>query len=86
MIPAEEQLLDAIAGQARMAYAAAQLAACQVALDLWQQRAEQRSSELSLERVQHELAYYTQQMARWQQYILELAPEPYIIRSSIAAE
>ena len=86
MSSTEEQLLDAIAGQARIAYATAQLAACQAALHLWQQRAEQRSSEFPTERVQHELADYTQQTARWQQYLTELAPEPRIIYSSVAAE
>ncbi len=86
MDPTEEQLLDAIAGQARLAYAAKQLAAGEVALRLWQQRAEQPGTEFSPEGIQHEIVYYTQQIARWQEYIAELAPEPYIIRSSIAAE
>ena len=80
MIATAEQLLEAIAGQTRMAYAATQLAACQAALDLWQQRAEQRRSEFSPERLQHELAYYTQQRARWQQYLAAFSAEPRMIQ------
>ncbi len=86
MMPADEQLLDAIASQARMAYAATQLAACQAALHLWQQRTEQRSGEFSPERIQHELTYYIQQAARWQQYLTELGPKPQIVYSSVGAK
>ena len=86
MDPIEEQLLDAIAGQARLAYAVKQLAVCEAALQLWQQRAEHPGPEFSPEGIQHEIDYYTLQIARWQQHIAELAPEPYIIRSFVGAE
>jgi len=78
-MPIDEALLDAIAGQAQVAYAEAQLAACQVALRLWQQCAEQPASEFSQARIQHELAYYTHQVIRWQHYLARLAPVPQMV-------
>ncbi len=75
----DEVLLDAIASQARFAYAMTQLAACQAALQLWRHRADQWTDEYSAARINHEVAYYTQQVTRWQGYLAELGPVPQII-------
>ncbi len=83
MLHVDEVLLDAIAYQARVAYATTQLATCQAALHLWQYRADQQPSQFSRERIQYELAYYTQQVARWHAYLAGLAQEPQVIHAPI---
>ena len=71
----EEQLLMAVARRSWAGYVASQLAECEAALELWQQRAEQHSGEFCAERIQHELAYYTRQVARWGQSLDEVRAE-----------
>ena len=79
MMHFQEQLLDAIACQARTAYATEQLTQYEAALQLWQQRANQTSHEFSALRIQHEVTYYTQQVTRWQTYLAGIAATPPLI-------
>jgi hypothetical protein len=67
-LPADDEFLNTIAYQARAAYATQQLAACRDALQRWQV---DRASEASANggAVQQELAHYTQQIERWQDYL-----------------
>ena len=74
MIDQDDELLDMIAQQARAAYAQQQLEQFQATLQQWQGHAEHGSNAFSDKRVQHELAYYAQQIIRWQTYLTNLAP------------
>jgi hypothetical protein len=71
---AEESCFNAIAIETQVISATAQLAVCRAALRLWQHRAEQPGDEFDPARIGYELAYYTQQTARWQQYLAGIAP------------
>ena len=79
MMDLGEQLLDAIACQARMAYATEQLTQCEAALLLWQQRAKQNGHGFSPGRIQHEVTYYAQQVMRWHTYLDGIAAAPRLI-------
>jgi hypothetical protein len=74
MTDRDDALLDAIARQARMAYAQQQLEQFRTALQQWRVQADHGSDGFSDQRVQHELAYYAQQVIRWQTYLTNLAP------------
>jgi hypothetical protein len=70
----DDNFLVTIAQQALVAYATHQLGVCRTALQSWQ-------AEAALvvgtgdSRVRHELAYYTTQVERWQDYLERLGTE-----------
>jgi hypothetical protein len=68
----DDDFLDAIAHQARVAYATQQLHACRTTLQRWQANAGGEMSAGDSTRGQHELAYYAQQVERWQNYLRHL--------------
>jgi hypothetical protein len=68
---ADDSFLDVIVHQAQVAYATQQLNSHRKELQCRQ--AHERSAADALEpRVQHELRYCTQQVARWEDYLLRL--------------
>lgn len=66
--------LDRIARQARLAYATYQLQTCQAALQRWQVHIEQSPPKFDPERVQFEITYHAQQIERWHDYLAALGP------------
>jgi hypothetical protein len=68
-LAADDEFLGAIAQQARLAYATQLLDACRTALQNWQAEAAFEVGARENPRVQHELAYYTTQVERWQEYL-----------------
>jgi hypothetical protein len=68
-LAADDEFLGAIAQQARVAYATQQLDACRTALQSWQAEAAFEVGAPDDPRVRHELAYYTSQVERWQEYL-----------------
>lgn len=81
---ANDDFLGAIAQQARVAYATQQLNACRDALRSWQAEAALGVGARDNPRVQHELAYYTAQVERWQDYLARLGIYPHAIVSAPA--
>ena len=68
---ANDSFLDVIVHQAQVAYATQQVNSHRKELQC--RLAHARSEADALEpRVQHELLYYTQQVARWEEYLLRL--------------
>jgi hypothetical protein len=68
----DNAILDALAHQARIAYATHRLTTCEAAVRRWQRRVEQAAAPIDDEHARHELAYYTQQVMRWRDYLAEL--------------
>ena len=68
---ADDAFLDLIVHQARVAYATQQLNAYRNELACWQTH-ETRAVDALEPRVRHEMLYYTQQVARWQDYLIGL--------------
>jgi hypothetical protein len=68
----DDAILDVVAHQTRMAYATHRLPACEAAVRRWQQRVEQAATPTDCAHARHELAYYTQQVMRWRDYLAEL--------------
>ena len=69
MLSANDSFLDLIAHQAQIAYASQQL---QVLQDVLQGLLKHSGADLAASvnpRLQHELAYYTQQVERWRDYL-----------------
>ena len=73
-LSADDDFLVAIAQQALVAYATHQLDVCRTALQNWQAEAALVVSTGD-SRVQHELAFYTTQVERWQGYLERLRTE-----------
>ena len=73
-LSADDDFLVAIAQQALVAYATHQLGVCRTALQSWQAEAALEVGANDNSRVQHELAYYTTQVKRWQDYLERLRP------------
>jgi hypothetical protein len=74
----DEDLLDAIARQARVAYATQQLNECSSAVEHWQKRIEHDADVFNYEGLEHQLNYYVRQAERWQSYLAILQQdEPY---------
>ena len=81
-LSADDEFLNTIAYQARVAYATQQLAACRDAL---QRRQADEATEADASdggAVQQELAHYTQQLERWQDYLGHLEAKPNVLRAS----
>jgi len=72
MMNKDDAILAMVAHQAQMACAMHRLPACEVAVRRWQQRVEQAATPIDCAHARHELAYYTQQVKRWQHYLAEL--------------
>jgi hypothetical protein len=70
-LSADDDFLGATAQQARVAYATQQLNVCRNALQGCQADVG-REVDAGEPRVQHELLYYTEQVARWQDYLVYL--------------
>ena len=73
-LSADDDFLVAIVQQALIAYATHQLGVCRAALQNWQAEAALVVSTGD-SRVQHELAFYTTQVERWQGYLERLQTE-----------
>ena len=81
MLYIDDTSLNLIAHQTRVTYAMQQLDAHYHALDRWQAYAiREHAAESS--RVRHELAYYHQQIARWQVELGRLAAESNVAGSA----
>ena len=80
----DDDFLDAIAHQARVAYAMQQLHACRTALQRWQANAGGEVGAGDPTHVEHELMYYTQQVERWQDYLSRLREGPNVLGSAQA--
>jgi hypothetical protein len=74
-LSADDDFLVAIAHQALVAYATHQLGVCRTALQSWQAEAALGLEASDNPRAQHELAYYTTQVERWQGYMERLRTE-----------
>jgi hypothetical protein len=72
---ADDDFLGAIAQQARITYATQQLHASRNALQARQADAAREVCASDSTRVQDELAYYTRQVAHWQDYLGRLGTE-----------
>jgi hypothetical protein len=68
----DEEFLDMIAYQARVTYATQQLATCQITLHHWQQCTEESATASEHAKAQHNVTYYSQQVAHWQTYLTAL--------------
>jgi hypothetical protein len=68
----DNAILDTVAHQAQIAYATHRLTACEAAVRRWQRRVEQVPTPIDDAHARHELAYYTQQVVRWRDYLAEL--------------
>jgi hypothetical protein len=75
MLYIDDEFLNVIAHQTRVTYATQQLDAYHHALGRWQAYAIRELAAPDDSRVRHELAYYRQQIARWQDYLRRLATE-----------
>jgi len=75
MTNTDDDILDAVAHQARMAYATHRLAECEAAVRLWQRRVEQAATQINGAQAWHELTHYTQQVTRWRDYLAEQRTE-----------
>jgi hypothetical protein len=64
-----DDFLDAIAHQAREAYATQQLHACETAFDRWLAQAALELGQSERPHMRRNLAYYAQQTQRWQDYL-----------------
>jgi hypothetical protein len=82
-LSADDDFLVAIAQQALAAYATHQLDVCRAALQSWQTEAALVVATGD-SRVQHELAYYTIQVDRWQDYLERLRTESHGVASVLA--
>jgi hypothetical protein len=81
MLYIDDEFVNVIAHQARVTYAMQQLEAYHHALGRWQAYAlHELAADYS--RVPHELAYYRQQIARWQDYLARLATESNVAGSA----
>jgi hypothetical protein len=85
-LSADDDFLNTIAYQARVAYATQQLQSCQQALQHWQARVTPELGASDRARAQDELAYYAQQVERWQSYLRSLGEEPGVGCSACALE
>ena len=74
----DDEFLNVIAYQARVAYAMQQLAACRDALQRRQAEGACESSDGTY--VQDELADYSRQVQRWQDYLGRLGEVPNVVR------
>ena len=74
----DDEFLNVIAYQARAAYATQQLAACRDALQ--RQQAERACEASDGTYVQDELANYSRQVQRWQDYLGRLGEVPNVVR------
>lgn len=72
---ADDDFLHTIAHQARVGYATQRLNACWDTLQHWQTRAAHDIDATHDKRVKHEVAYYTQQVEHWQDYLARLGEE-----------
>ncbi len=68
----DEELLDAIAYQARVAYATQQLDAWQTAVQHWQRWVHHSDSAVAQAYARHKVAHCTEHVARWQHYLTDL--------------
>jgi hypothetical protein len=68
----DDAILDVVAHQARIAYATHQLTACEASVRRWQQPIGQAVTPIDCAHARHELAYYTQQVMRWRDYLAQL--------------
>jgi hypothetical protein len=74
----DDEFLNVIAYQARVAYATQQLAACRDALQRWQAEGACEASDGMC--AQDELADYSRQVQRWQDYLGRLGEAPNVVR------
>jgi hypothetical protein len=82
MLCIDDEFLNVIAHQARVTYATQQLDAYEHALGRWQAYAIREIAAPDYSRVRHELAYYSQQIARWQDYLGRLETESNVAGSA----
>jgi hypothetical protein len=75
-LSADDEFLNTIAYQARVAYATQQLAACRDALQRRQVGGASEAGASDGVPLQQELAHYTQQLERWQDYLGHLGAGP----------
>jgi hypothetical protein len=75
MLYIDDEFVNVIAQQARVTYATQQLEAYHHALGRWQAYAICELAGADYSRVRYKLAYYRQQIARWQDYLGRLATE-----------
>jgi hypothetical protein len=76
MLTTDDDLLDVVAHQARVAYAAQQLARHRIGIACWQGRLDPNSPEFIVEFVaayaEYSLDDHVRQVERWQHYLQEL--------------
>ena len=78
---ADDDFLLTIAHQARVAYGTQRLNACWEALQQRQTLATLGIDAADDRRVDHEEAYYTQQVEHWQEYLARLGEESQVVGS-----
>ncbi|MBK9711289.1 MAG: hypothetical protein IPO81_08170 [Kouleothrix sp.] len=71
-LSANDDFLDVIAHQARVTYASQQLHTSRDALQEFLTRSVAELDDADSPRMRHELAYYTQQVERWREYLERL--------------
>ena len=81
-LSADDEFLNTIAHQARVAYATQQLAACRDALQCRQVDGASEAGASDGGAVQQELVHYTQQIERWQNYLGHLGAKPNVLWAS----
>jgi hypothetical protein len=77
-LSADDEFLNVIAHQARVAYATQQLSTCREALQAWQANTEREVHDHT--RVLDQLADYTRQIAHWQDYLGSLGGMSNLLR------
>ena len=77
-LSANDEFLNVIAHQARVAYATQQLSMCRKALQAWQANAADEVRDRT--HVTEQLADYTRQIAHWQDYLGSLGVMPNLLR------
>lgn len=81
---ADDDFLHTIAHQAQVGYGTQRLNVCWDALQQWQTHATLGTYAAHDTRVAHEVAYYTQQVERWQDYLARLGEEAQVAGSARA--
>ena len=81
-LSADDEFLNTIAYQARVAYATQQLATCRDALQRRQVDGAPEAGASDGGAVQQELVHYTQQIERWQDYLGRLGAKPSVAWAS----
>jgi len=82
MLYSDDEFVNVIAHQARVNYATQQLEAYYHVLERWQAYAIRELATADCSHMRHELAYYRQQIACWQDYLGRLATESNVAGSA----